>query len=132
MNAKEPYPFSGSGANESNHGSPRSSNRHHAAASTTSSVTSWALPMCSRTEPSDRSLLPADEPNRALDSTNGGSMMRTLRKACREGVPSVVVTHYAQLSSWADRVAIARDGRVVDQTPPRPSTESLLELSRRP
>ena len=46
--------------------------------------------------------------------------MRLLHEACKRGVAAVVVTHDAQLASWADRVVFLRDGRVVDQTaPPR-------------
>jgi putative ABC transport system ATP-binding protein len=41
-------------------------------------------------------------------------------------VAGVVVTHDAQLASWADRVVFLRDGRVVEQTTPRPGPESLL------
>ena len=68
----------------------------------------------------DRRLLLADEPSGALDSVNGEAVMRLLRAACRRGVAAVVVTHDAQLASWADRVVFLRDGRVVDQTaPPR-------------
>jgi putative ABC transport system ATP-binding protein len=42
-------------------------------------------------------------------------------------VAAEVVTHDAQLASWADRVVFLRDGRVVDQTRPPPSPECLLE-----
>jgi putative ABC transport system ATP-binding protein len=42
----------------------------------------------------------------------------------------VVVTHDAQLASWADRVVFLRDGRIVDQTVPPPSAESLLQTGR--
>jgi putative ABC transport system ATP-binding protein len=63
-----------------------------------------------------RRLLLADEPSGALDSVNGEAVMRLLLAACRHGVASVVVTHDAQLASWADRVVFLRDGRVVDQT----------------
>ena len=74
----------------------------------------------------DRRLLLADEPSGALDSLNGDAVMRLILAACRRGVSAVVVTHDAQLASWADRVIFIRDGRVVDQTVPPPSPESLL------
>ena len=52
--------------------------------------------------------------------------MRLIHEACKRGVAAVVVTHDAQLASWADRVVFLRDGRVVDQTAPLPGPESLL------
>jgi putative ABC transport system ATP-binding protein len=75
----------------------------------------------------ERHLLLADEPSGALDSTNGEAVMRLILGACKRGVAAVVVTHDAQLASWADRVVFLRDGRVIDQTVPPPSPESLLE-----
>ncbi len=75
----------------------------------------------------ERSLLLADEPSGALDSTNSEAVMRMILAACRRGVAAVVVTHDAQLASWADRVVFIRDGRIVDQTVPPPAPESLLE-----
>jgi putative ABC transport system ATP-binding protein len=77
----------------------------------------------------ERRLLLADEPSGALDSTNGEAVMRMILAACKRGVAAVVVTHDAQLASWADRVVFLRDGRVVDQTVPPPSPEALLEES---
>ncbi|HEX4491904.1 MAG TPA: ABC transporter ATP-binding protein [Acidimicrobiia bacterium] len=74
----------------------------------------------------ERHLLLADEPSGALDSANAESVIRLLRAACQRGVAGVVVTHDAQLASWADRVVFLRDGRVVDQTSPPPGPESLL------
>jgi putative ABC transport system ATP-binding protein len=74
----------------------------------------------------DRHLLLADEPSGALDSVNAEAVMRLVRAACQRGVAGVVVTHDAQLASWADRVVFLRDGRVVDQTMPSPGPESLL------
>ena len=74
----------------------------------------------------DRRLLLADEPTGALDSVNGESVMRLVRAACKRGVAGVVVTHDAQLASWADRVVFLRDGRVVDRTSAPPGPESLL------
>ncbi|MGI8447588.1 MAG: ABC transporter ATP-binding protein [Streptosporangiaceae bacterium] len=60
----------------------------------------------------ERRLLLADEPSGALDSANGEAVMQLIRDACRRGVAAVVVTHDAQLASWADRVLLVRDGRV--------------------
>jgi len=74
----------------------------------------------------DRRLLLADEPTGALDSANGEAVMRMLRTACKRGVAGVVVTHDAQLASWADRIVFLRDGRVVDQTVRPAGPESLV------
>jgi putative ABC transport system ATP-binding protein len=80
----------------------------------------------------DRHLLLADEPSGALDSTNGEAVMRLIRGACQHGVAGVVVTHDAQLASWADRVVFLRDGRIVDQTAPPAPPESLLTPTGKP
>jgi putative ABC transport system ATP-binding protein len=77
-----------------------------------------------------RNLLLADEPSGALDSVNGEAVMRLIRTACQRGVAGVVVTHDAQLASWADRVVFLRDGRIVDQTAPPEGPESILAPSR--
>ncbi len=77
----------------------------------------------------ERHLLLADEPSGALDSVNGEGVMRLLLAACKRGVAAVVVTHDAKLASWAHRVVFLRDGRIVDQTAPPPSPESLLQPS---
>jgi putative ABC transport system ATP-binding protein len=74
----------------------------------------------------DRHLLLADEPSGALDSVNGEAVIRLVHTACRRGVAGVVVTHDAQLASWADRVVFLRDGRIVDQTSQAPGPETLL------
>jgi putative ABC transport system ATP-binding protein len=74
----------------------------------------------------DRQLILADEPSGALDSVNGEAVMRLLHTARKRGVAIVVVTHDAQLASWADRVMFLRDGRVADQTAPLEGPESML------
>jgi putative ABC transport system ATP-binding protein len=79
----------------------------------------------------ERGLLLADEPTGALDSVNGEGVMRLLRAATHRGVAGVVVTHEAQLASWADRVVFLRDVRLVDQTVAPPGPESLLAASDR-
>jgi len=76
----------------------------------------------------ERRLLLADEPSGALDSVSSGVVMRLLHDACKDaGMTAVVVTHDAQLASWADRVVFLRDGRVTDQTILPAGPESLLE-----
>jgi putative ABC transport system ATP-binding protein len=64
----------------------------------------------------DRRLLLADEPSGALDSASGEAVMRLLHDARRRGVAVVMVTHDAQLASWADRVVFLRDGQIIDRT----------------
>jgi putative ABC transport system ATP-binding protein len=71
-------------------------------------------------------LLLADEPSGALDTANGEAVMRLIHAACKRGMAAVVVTHDAQLASWADRVVFLRDGRVTDQTAAPAGPESLL------
>jgi putative ABC transport system ATP-binding protein len=79
----------------------------------------------------ERRLLLADEPSGALDSVNGEAVMRLVHDACKNaGMTAVVVTHDAQLASWADRVMFLRDGRVTDQTVPAAGPESLLTQDR--
>ena len=80
----------------------------------------------------ERNLLLADEPSGALDSTNSEAVMRMILAACKRGVAAVVVTHDAQLAAWADRVVFLRDGKVVDQTVPPPSPESLIGSASQP
>jgi putative ABC transport system ATP-binding protein len=79
----------------------------------------------------ERGLLLADEPTGALDSVNGEAVMRLLRAAIQRGVAAVVVTHEAQLASWADRVTFLRDGQIVGQTVAPPGPESLLAAADR-
>jgi putative ABC transport system ATP-binding protein len=80
----------------------------------------------------ERHVLLADEPTGALDSANGEAVMRLLRTASERGVAGIIVTHDAQLASWADRVVFLRDGRVVDQTARPAGFESLLTHESRP
>jgi putative ABC transport system ATP-binding protein len=74
----------------------------------------------------DRQLLLADEPSGALDSASAEAVMRLILAACHQGATAVVVTHDAQLASWADRVVFLRDGRIVDQTLPVENPDAVL------
>jgi putative ABC transport system ATP-binding protein len=79
----------------------------------------------------ERRLVLADEPSGALDSVNGEAVMRLLHGACKDGgITAIVVTHDAQLASWADRVIFIRDGRITDQTTPAAGPESLLAMEQ--
>ncbi len=78
----------------------------------------------------ERHLLLADEPSGALDSVHAEQVMRLIRAACGRGVAGVIVTHDAQLASWADRVIFLRDGRMTDQTSALQGPESLLTPSQ--
>jgi putative ABC transport system ATP-binding protein len=77
----------------------------------------------------ERKLLLADEPSGALDSANSEVVMRMILDACQRGVAAVVVTHDAQLASWADRVIFLRDGRAVDHATSVLSDSSLATPS---
>jgi putative ABC transport system ATP-binding protein len=68
-----------------------------------------------------RSILLADEPTGALDTTNGEIVMRLLRRHCDGGRAALLVTHEAAHAAWADRVIFLRDGRIVDQSRPAPA-----------
>jgi putative ABC transport system ATP-binding protein len=74
----------------------------------------------------DRRLVLADEPTGALDSQTGESVLRLLRSRVDDGAAGVLVTHEARHAAWADRVVFLRDGRLVDQTAPPRTPESLL------
>ncbi len=64
----------------------------------------------------ERRLVLADEPSGALDSVNAQAVMRLVHDACKQGgMAAVVVTHDAQLATWADRSVFLRDGQMTDQ-----------------
>jgi len=57
----------------------------------------------------------ADEPTGNLDSRSGEALLEFLRRAARDlGQTIVMVTHDPQAASYADRVVLLADGRVVD------------------
>ena len=77
----------------------------------------------------ERQLMLADEPSGALDSANGEAVMRMILTACEGGLAAVVVTHDAQLASWADRVVVLRDGLIAEETVSQPSAAAIPESS---
>jgi putative ABC transport system ATP-binding protein len=67
-----------------------------------------------------RSLILADEPTGALDSSTGEIVLRMLRGRVDAGAGGILVTHDARHAAWADRIVFLRDGRIVDQSEPAP------------
>ncbi|MDO5669664.1 MAG: ABC transporter ATP-binding protein [Corynebacterium sp.] len=62
----------------------------------------------------ERSVLLADEPTGALDTSTGDAVLRILRERVDEGAAGMIVTHEPRFAGWADRVIVVRDGRLVD------------------
>ena len=69
-------------------------------------------------------LLLADEPTGELDTNMAEDVFRMLQRINRRfGVTIIIVTHYAGIASWVDRVVRIRDGRI--------GSESYLRSSYR-
>jgi putative ABC transport system ATP-binding protein len=75
-----------------------------------------------------RSLILADEPTGALDSTTGELVLRMLRNRVDAGAGGILVTHDARHAAWADRVVFLRDGRIVGNA----EASGVEQLVRRP
>jgi putative ABC transport system ATP-binding protein len=64
-------------------------------------------------------LLLADEPTGNLDAATGNQIWALLRSATRSrGVTTLMVTHEPEGVSYADRVVVLEDGRVIEDTLP--------------
>lgn len=58
----------------------------------------------------------ADEPTGNLDSKSGSDILDLLRKSCVQlGQTIVMVTHDPKAASYANRVVLLKDGRIVDE-----------------
>jgi putative ABC transport system ATP-binding protein len=55
-------------------------------------------------------ILLADEPTGALDSQSGRQVMELFRELNEEGVSILMITHDAEIASWASRKVEIRDG----------------------
>jgi putative ABC transport system ATP-binding protein len=76
--------------------------------------------MIARALSTDPRLVLADEPTGSLDSRRGDEVLGLLSEVCRErGVSVVLVTHDPHAASYADRVHVLRDGRLVEDEPDR-------------
>jgi len=58
------------------------------------------------------SLILADEPTGNLDSLTGMEIMSILQELHREGVTIVLITHEAEIASYAERIISLRDGGI--------------------
>ena len=61
----------------------------------------------------DPALILADEPTGNLDSATGEMVLKTFARLKRRGKTIVLITHDAEVASWADRVVHIRDGRLL-------------------
>ena len=62
----------------------------------------------------DPAIVFADEPTGSLDSVSGQGLCRLLQELCREQRRTiVVVTHEPAVATWADRIVVLADGRVL-------------------
>jgi putative ABC transport system ATP-binding protein len=69
----------------------------------------------------------ADEPTGALDSTSSAELLGFMRRAVDEfGQTLVMVTHDPIAASYASRVVFLNDGRVVDEMH-APTSEEILD-----
>ncbi|PYG31093.1 ABC transporter ATP-binding protein [Pelagimonas varians] len=85
-------------------------------------------------------LLIADEPTTALDVTTQAQILELLRDLTRtEGMGLMMITHdLAVVSDLADRIAVMKNGEIVEQAPTRqlfeqmshPYTKALFEASQ--
>jgi putative ABC transport system ATP-binding protein len=72
------------------------------------------------------SLILADEPTGALDTHTSEDIMRLLSELNAQGMTIVMVTHEADIATWARRRVVFRDGRIVEDRlqPPRVAAEA--------
>ena len=68
-------------------------------------------------------VLLADEPTGALDSKTSEDIMRIFAELNRKGITVLIVTHEADIASWARRRVLFRDGRVIDDARQSPHGE---------
>lgn len=80
---------------------------------------------CARAMITKPSVVFADEPTGALDSHSGTALLNYLRHCATDlGQTIIMVTHDARAASYADRVLMLLDGRIVDDID-SPSAEAV-------
>ncbi|THF64726.1 MacB family efflux pump subunit [Pseudothauera nasutitermitis] len=71
----------------------------------------------------------ADEPTGALDSKSGAEVMRLLGELSAAGHTIILITHAREVAEAADRVIEIRDGRILSDPGPHPSTQAEPDFS---
>jgi putative ABC transport system ATP-binding protein len=80
---------------------------------------------------SDPAVILADEPTGNLDSTSSKSVCELLRDLCAiHGKTIVMVTHEPSVATFAQEVAVMKDGKLIDRFPTR-ETAGTQELAMR-
>jgi putative ABC transport system ATP-binding protein len=77
----------------------------------------------------DPKVILADEPTGALDSRTSVEVMALFQQLWRSGITIVLVTHEADVASFASRVVVMRDGRVVSDRTQEPVPAVPAEAS---
>jgi len=73
----------------------------------------------------------ADEPTGNLDSRSGTEVLTFMRRAVDEfGQTIVMVTHDPKAASYADRIVLLADGRIVDEMA-SPTVDSIIDRMKR-
>ncbi len=86
---------------------------------------------CARALLSRPEVIFADEPTGNLDSRSGADVLGFLRRSVRDlGQTIVMVTHDPNAASYADRVIMLVDGRLVGELS-EPTADSVLDALRR-
>jgi putative ABC transport system ATP-binding protein len=67
----------------------------------------------------DPQLILADEPTGALDSQTSEDIMRLLTQLNTQGMTVVIVTHEADIATWARRKLVFKDGMIVEDVTQR-------------
>ncbi len=80
----------------------------------------------------DPPVILADEPTGALDSASGEELMVLLRELHEEGRTILLITHDDRIAANADRIVSMRDGKIIEESPPRiPQGVNHLQARRR-
>jgi putative ABC transport system ATP-binding protein len=90
------------------------------------SIGQQQLVAIARAATGERKLVLADEPTAALDTVSAERVVELLASLAGRGVGVLMVTHDSRLASWADRVLVLRDGRVVDEVSAEAEPEAVV------